>query len=204
LSETKIAVNARLFAAQQLTFTLSHMTRIGLFYGTQTGTAMSIADAITRAFNGNIAHVAELTSAVTPDDVAGFDALVIGTSTWGDGELPDTLQDWYVNFDQMDLSGKVVALFGLGDQVGYPTHFCSAMGTVYEKVVERGATVVGFTLREGYTFDESHALVDGYLCGLALDDVNQPQLTQDRIDNWVSFVWPYLSGETQIESENAA
>jgi flavodoxin I len=107
------------------------------------------------------------------------------------------LQDWFDNFDKIDLTGKPVALFSLGDQAGYPTHFCSAMGTLYEKVAERGAYVVGFTHRDGYDFTESHALVDGYLCGLALDEVNQPQMTEERITNWVSFVWPYLSGEAQ-------
>jgi flavodoxin I len=179
---------------------LKRVAHIGLFYGTQTGTTMSIADVFVRAFNGNIAYSAELAASVAPAELTTFDALVLGTSTWGDGELPDTLQDWFHNFDQVDLSGKLVALFGLGDQAGYPTHFCSAMGTLYEKVIERGATVVGFTQRDGYDFDESHALVDGYLCGLALDEVNQPQLSQERIDSWVAFVWPYLSRETLIES----
>jgi flavodoxin I len=173
------------------------MANIGLFYGTQTGTTMSVADMIARAFNGHVTRVAEIVSALQPEDLLQYDALILGASTWGDGELPDTLQDWFDNFDKIDLTGKPVALFGLGDQAGYPTHFCSAMGTLYEKVVARGAYVVGFTHREGYDFTESHALVDGYLCGLALDEVNQPQMTEERITNWVSFVWPYLSGEAQ-------
>ena len=61
-------------------------------------------------------------SKITTEKVESYDILLLGTSTWGDGELQD---DWYDAIKMIrtaDLNGKIVALFGCGGTINY-THF---------------------------------------------------------------------------------
>lgn len=151
----------------------------GIFYTTSTGNAGEIARAISEKLDG--CEVFELnTDTVT--EMANFDKVIIGVSTWGDGELNDDFEDIWDEFCNVDLSSKTIALFGLGDQEGYPDEFCSALGIVYEQV--KNANVIGSTSTDGYEFDSSKAVVDGKFVGLVIDEDNQDDLTEDRISNW--------------------
>jgi flavodoxin I len=59
-----------------------------------------------------------------------------------------------------------------------------ALGTIYEKVVELGANVIGQWSTEGYEYNDSTAVLDSKFVGLALDDDNEPELTSERIKKW--------------------
>ena len=110
--------------------------------------------------------------------------LILGTSTWGAGDLQD---DWLSAegiLENADLKGRKVALFGLGDQCGFSDTFVDGVGTLFRMVQEKGAEVIGFTGTDGYDFLSSTAQVDGRFVGLILDDNNQPDLTDERIDAW--------------------
>ena len=48
------------------------------------------------------------------------------------------------------------------------------------------ATVVGGVSTDGYTFDDSEAVQNGQFVGLALDDVNESDKTEARIDAWIA------------------
>ena len=85
----------------------------------------------------------------------------------------------------MDLKGKKFAVFGLGDQKGYPENFCDAIGILVEIIEDCGGKVVGFTPVEGYTFESSRAQRGNKFVGLPLDQENQARKTGERIDNWV-------------------
>lgn len=117
------------------------------------------------------------------DSLAPYDVLLLGTSTWGLGDLQDDWESFIKTLASADLSGKKVALFGCGDASSYPDTFCNAMGTIYG-VVKDKAAVVGFTEVDGYSFDDSEAVVDGRFVGLALDEDNESNLTDERIDRW--------------------
>ena len=91
-----------------------------------------------------------------------------------------------------DLSGKTVALFGCGDSESYPDTFAGGMGELYQAVVGAGAHVVGAVPVDGYTFDSSDAVVDGHFVGLALDEVNESDKTDARIDAWAAAITPSL------------
>ena len=90
-----------------------------------------------------------------------------------------------------------MALFGLGDQFGYPDTFCDAMRYLYDKVIERGGTITGYWPVDGYTFDASTAVFDGYFVGLAIDEVNQSDLTVERIEAWCNQLIGVLSLDSQ-------
>ena len=153
-------------------------------YGSSTGTCQSIAEQIASKLGVEALEVTNLTA----DVVAANENLLLGTSTWGAGELQD---DWYDGLDVLkgaDLSGKTVTLFGCGDAESYSDTFCGAMAEIYNVVKEGGANVIGEVSTDGYTFEDSEAVVDGKFVGLALDDVNEDDKTEGRIDAWLESI----------------
>ncbi len=153
-------------------------------YGSSTGTCEAIAGKIAEKLGVEAINVSDLTA----DVIAENDNLLIGTSTWGAGELQD---DWYDGVDTLkgaDLSGKVVAVFGCGDSASYSDTFCGAMKELYDAAKAGGATVVGELDIDGYTFDDSDAVVDNKFVGLALDDINEDDKTDGRIDAWLEQI----------------
>lgn len=153
-------------------------------YGSTTGTCEEIAQMIASKLDAQAIEVSEMTA----DIIAEHDALILGTSTWGDGELQD---DWYdgVNvLKEADLSGKVVALFGCGDGECYCDTFCDGIGLIYNDIKDSGATIVGAVDASGYSYSESVAVVDGSFVGLALDHVNEDDKSEERIDAWVNVI----------------
>ena len=94
------------------------------------------------------------------------------------------------DINQIDLSDKIIALYGMGDQVGYTEWFQDALGMLHEQVLAQGATVVGYWPKQGYDFTASKALTtDGSkFVGLALDEDSQYNLTDERLDTWCEQV----------------
>ena len=124
--------------------------------------------------------------------IADNENLILGTSTWGAGEVQD---DWYDGLriiKSANLNGKTVALFGCGDSESYPDTFVGGMAEIYHAVTDAGAQVIGAVATEGYTFDDSESVVDGKFVGLALDEVNEDSKTDERIDAWVTEILPGL------------
>ncbi|WP_337469719.1 flavodoxin FldA [Hallella sp.] len=157
------------------------MSKTIVVYGSTTGTCESIAQTIGDQLGAEVINVADLTA----DQLAEADNIVLGTSTWGAGELQD---DWYDGVNVVksaNLSGKRVALFGCGDSASYSDTFCGGMKELYDAAVAAGATVVGAVPTDGYTFDDSDAVVDGQFVGLALDEVNEDDKTSERISAWL-------------------
>jgi flavodoxin I len=91
-------------------------------------------------------------------------------------------------FDEIDLRGKKVALFGLGDQVGFSDTFADALFFVADRVRSAGAELVGAWPVAGYEFRSSWAVEDGRFIGLVLDEHNQPELTEVRLDGWLAAI----------------
>ena len=159
------------------------MKKIGIYYGSTTGTTETIAGQIAEKL-GVTPDDTHAVSDMSADSIAGYDVLLLGSSTWGAGDLQD---DWYDGVDVLrgsDLSGKTVALFGCGDCESYPDTFCGALGAIYDAAVSAGARVVGAVPASDYTYDDSDAVRDGQFVGLALDDVNESDKTADRIAAW--------------------
>ena len=93
----------------------------------------------------------------------------------------------------VDFTGKTVALFGTGDQVGYPDTFLDGMGMLYETFQYRGAKFIGFWPTQGYDFTSPLPLLDhDHFVGLAIDEDNQPELTDERIKEWCKMIKPEL------------
>lgn len=163
------------------------MKTIGLFYGSTNGATTVVAKRIVTAFAQQGVTVERFDIAdYVLETMLEFEHLILGVSTWNIGELQKDWDEVFAELDELDLTGKQVALFGLGDQVGYPDTFLDALFFVADKVRERGATIVGTWPTTGYTFNQSWAVEEGHFLGLAVDEDNQFRLTQSRVDAWVA------------------
>lgn len=165
------------------------MKKTVIIYGTSTGTCEDLAARIGAKLGvDNVINVTDLDDSV----IANNDNLILGTSTWGAGEVQDDWYDGLKVIKNADLSGKTVALFACGDSESYPDTFVGGMLEIYNAVKQAGANVIGAVATDGYTFDDSESIVDGKFVGLALDEVNEDSKTDERIDNWVAEIKPSL------------
>ena len=157
-------------------------------FGSSTGTCEAIAEKIAQKLGCEAIDVQNLTA----DVVNNNQNLILGTSTWGAGELQD---DWYDGLKVLqgaDLSGKTIALFGCGDCESYGDTFVGGIGELFNALKTSGATFVGAVDIDGYTFGDSEAVVDGKFVGLPLDDVNEDDKTDTRIEAWIAAISPNL------------
>jgi flavodoxin I len=156
-----------------------------IFFASSTGNSEEIASKIATLLND--IEVFDL-SGTNVDKINNYDKIILGGSTWGDGELNDDWEDIWGDFCKLDLKSKTIALFGLGDQESYSDEFCSALGIIYEQVNSMGAKIIGFTSCEGYYHDASKAQIDDKFVGLVIDEDNQDDLTDERIKTWVNKI----------------
>ena len=160
------------------------MSKIGIFFGSTTGVTEEIANKISNNLEG--AEVYNISG--NEDKLNDFDVLILGTSTWGFGDLQD---DWQGTLDELanlDLSGKKVAYFGTGDQSTFADTFIDGIGIINDEIEKTGALVIGQTDTDGYEFNESKAIVDDKFLGLAIDEVNQSDLTDERVEKWTEEI----------------
>ena len=160
--------------------------KIGIYYGSTTGNTQAIAEGIGRRFEGggNEVTVKSVGSA-EPAELSGYDLLVLGSSTWGVGELQDDWDAFLPKIASAELADKNVAFFGTGDQSSWADSFLDAVGILYEEVAKLGVKVVGSCPVDGYDFSSSRAVVDGQFVGMAFDEDNQSDQTESRINEWV-------------------
>lgn len=166
------------------------MQKIGLFYGSSTGNTEVVAEMIKDAFDKIAPDLVDVfdIGLVEVNRLLEYDRLIIGCPTWNIGQLQDDWDIAYTRLEEMDFSGKKVAVFGVGDQFGYSDNFCDAIGILGQKFEERGAELVGFTAAVDYEFSYSLGVEDGVFLGLALDEDNQHTLTPERVAQWVDLL----------------
>lgn len=162
------------------------MNKIGIFYGSTTGTTAHVAMEIAHKLNIEEMDVHDV-SKTEPSVVDDYDLLIMGTSTWGDGDMQEDWYDFLAGLEPLDLSSKCFAVFGCGDETMKET-FCSGVGKLYQKVLETGAKPGGEFNEFGYNFSHSGADIDGKVVGLVLDEVNHPELTSGKINEWTNEI----------------
>jgi flavodoxin I len=160
------------------------MERIGIIYGSTTGATAKVAESIRKVLGEDRSDLLEVSS-IGSEDLKKYDNLILGVSTWGLGDMQDEWEAKLSLLKETDLKEKTVALFGLGDQEGYPDTYLDAMGTLYDLLIAGGVTPVGEWPTDGYSFDKSTAVRDRGFVGLALDEDNQAEKTQERIVAWL-------------------
>ncbi|MGD1864890.1 MAG: flavodoxin FldA [Phormidesmis sp.] len=164
------------------------MAKVGLFYGSTTGKTADAAEQIQAALGGeSVVDLHDIADAEA-SSLAEYDYLIVASPTWNIGDLQDDWQAVFDDLDEVDFSGKTVAYFGTGDQIGYADNFMDAMGQLEEKIAGLGGQTVGYWPADGYDHTESLALREGKFCGLALDDDNEEEKSEERIQQWSELV----------------
>lgn len=175
------------------------MARIGIFFGTDTGRTRLLAKQIARKL-GDAADAPVNIGRTRIEDFLACEALILGSPTLGAGELPGlstglsqpSWEEFLPQLADADLSGKRIAIYGLGDQKKYPDEFVDAIGLIHDALFARGARVIGHWPVEGYEFTASRAVDGNHFLGLAIDQINQPLLTEARVDAWLAQIRPEL------------
>ena len=160
------------------------MSRVVILYGSTTGNTYDVSEKLQKEWGESGCDLVNVADA-DADLFARYDFFIFGVSTWGAGDLQDDWEEFFPSLDDLDLTGKTVAIMGLGDQENYPDHFCDCVGILHDKVIDRGGRVIGYTKAEGYTYTASRGEREGKLLGLLLDEDSQSALTDGRIRKWV-------------------
>lgn len=169
------------------------MSKTAIIYSFNTKKTGKIAERIREAFGEDQAEMVNAED-ITEEKFLSFDQIIMGVPTWFDGELPNYWDEFVPALEEMDLSGKKIALFGLGDQKGYPENFLDGVGIMARILEEQGATLIGFTSTEGYEFESSLACRDDRFTGLAIDYENQGSMNKERVAAWVEQLRNEFSG----------
>lgn len=167
------------------------MSKIALFYDTDTGNTRKVAKMIAKYFDEDIIDLKPIKK-VEPADFEQYSAFILGTPTLGEGELPENWDAFLPELNALDFSGKTIALFGLGDQEEYAHEFVDGLGILYEQFDALGATLIGAWPLDGYEYEISRAELDDQFVGLVLDQDNQSDLTAERLETWMAQVKPAL------------
>lgn len=164
------------------------MAKIGLFYGSDTGNTENIFIKLHETLGEENADLYDF-GKEDPDKVSEYEYIILGAPTWYDGELQSDWEEVLPAFEEdIDFTGKKVAIIGLGDQWGYAEWFVDAIGRIAKIVKEKGGELHGKWSIKGYEFDASVAQEGEYFLGLALDEDNQPELTEERLGKWLPEV----------------
>ncbi|HNX54691.1 MAG TPA: flavodoxin [Prolixibacteraceae bacterium] len=170
------------------------MSKIGLFFGPLKGSVNRVAEKVKAAFGEENVELISVNDA-SATDLEKYSLIIFGISTVGketwDSNYSNT--DWskfFPNISKVDFSGKTVAIFGLGDHITYSSYFVNAMGVLAKELEKKGAKIVGQVDPAGYEFDDSEAIIDGKFIGLPIDEDFEPELTDERVANWVKSIKP--------------
>ncbi len=176
-----------------------YMNKVGIFFGTDSGTTRLMAKKMAKLL-GDVAAKPVNVNRCKPNDLLQYDALILGTPTYGVNQLPGKStkvmegcwEEFLPQLQGADLSGKTIALYGLGDQEKYPDRFAHSLIHLHDWCVAGGATIVGQWGTDGYTFAHSPSVVNGQFVGLIIDQRSQSLLTDERLNAWINLIQPAL------------
>ena len=168
------------------------MKKLGLFYGPQGGATEKVAKKIAVAFGNDNVDIIPVKNAKYSDvekyENVIFGISTIGKETWSSDSSPNDWDIFLPELEKIDYSNKVIAMFGLGNQISYNLHFVDAMGVIAEKMLSKGAFIVGRTDTDDYEFRDSLAVIDDKFIGLPINEEFESDLTDQRISKWLEKI----------------
>ena len=110
---------------------------VAIIYGSSTMNTEYVSQRLAAAF-GSDQEILHNVKGIDPAIIEGSPNIIFVTSTWGAGDLQDDWEEFFPRLEEMNFSGKVVGLVGVGDQENYPDTFCDGISHLYEVVVRNG------------------------------------------------------------------
>ncbi|QGY47442.1 flavodoxin [Maribellus comscasis] len=170
------------------------MSKIAIFFGPLKGAVNRVADKVKDAIGEEKVEMVPVKDA-TVADLEKYDKIIFGISTVGK-------ETWHATYNNVDWAkflpeigktnyeGKKLAIFGLGDHVTYAATFVDHIGLLAKELMANGGTLAGKVPADDYEFDESEAVEDGKFLGLPVDEDFEPELTDERVKNWIEQIRP--------------
>lgn len=125
------------------------MSSVRIVYGSSTGNTASIAEKIGALLRkaGHEVVVEDAATVQATGLAAGYDALFLGCSAWGEDtlELQDDFIPLFEHMDDMGLKGVKLAAFASGDS-SYE-HYCGAVDAIEARGKELGAVLIAEGLK---------------------------------------------------------
>lgn len=158
---------------------------VGLFYGSSTCYTEMAAEKIRDILGPELVTLHNVKD-VPAQRMEEYPVLILGIPTWDFGEIQEDWEALWAQLSTLNLDGKIIALYGMGDQLGYGEWFLDALGYLHDILLPRGAKFIGYWPTAGYEFTSPKAVTpDGnHFVGLALDEVNQYDLSEERMQQW--------------------
>ncbi|WP_033159908.1 flavodoxin [Mycoplasmoides alvi] len=165
--------------------------KIAIVYGTNLGNTAEVANLIAKEMKISNKDVYDVND-VDTNTLNQYEAFILGTSTWGIGDMVDSWQEF--NFKKFNLNNKVVALFGLGDSQIYAFTFCNGLAKLHKAIQtnNKKVKIVGETSTKNYTYSESEAVKNNKFIGLVIDYDNFPDKVSEQIKDWVKNIKKYF------------
>lgn len=170
------------------------MSKIGLFFGPEKGSVHRVAEKVKNEIGAELVEMIFVNDA-SSEDMEKYDKIIFGISTVGketwDSEFSNS--DWAKFFPEVrkvDFSNKTIAIFGLGDHITYADYFVNAMGVLAKEILKESPSVkfIGQVDPSDYEFEDSEAIIDGKFIGLPVDEDFEPELTDERVTDWVKTI----------------
>lgn len=188
------------------------MSKIGIFFGTETGTTRLIAKKMHKIIGDERADKPLNVNRISMEDMLQYDNIILGTPSYGVGDIPGrsagcietNWEEFLATAQNPNFTGKKIALYGLGAQERYADRFASSLIRIYSLFKGFGAEIIGSWSTEGYTFEHSDSVIDGRFVGLVLDQRTQGMYTDERIAQWLQQILPELTGQSQLTSPSEA
>ncbi len=170
---------------------------VGIYFATTTGKTEDIAERLHGLLDG-AESPRDMSDVDDLNEFTNHEGIICGIPTWNtgaDSERSGTAWDALLEeIGSLNLSGKKVAIFGLGDSSTYTENYCDAMEELHRFFKQAGATMVGYVSTKEYTFDESKSAIGDVFCGLPLDEDSESDMTDARISQWSEQLKQEMSG----------
>tara|TARA_Y100001968_G_C19335432_1_gene706601 strand:+ start:609 stop:1130 length:522 start_codon:yes stop_codon:yes gene_type:complete len=162
--------------------------KIGLIYGSDTGYTEQVSNGI-KSYFGNFNITLHEIHIIDKKIILMYDFLIFGVPTWNIGELQSDWDYYFEEFKSINFNDKLIAIFGLGDQIGYEDNFVDGIGILAKEIIKNNGKIIGEWSTKGYKFKKSKALKDkNNFYGLAIDEDNQYDQTEERIKKWCNLI----------------
>ena len=116
------------------------MALVKIVYASMTGNTEGISEIIENQFiDAGLEVEREECTDVDPDFFEDADICIVATYTYGDGELPFEMEDFFEDLEDEDLEDKLLGVVGSGD-TEYGEYFCQSARDFVEQFKKTGAT----------------------------------------------------------------
>ena len=119
------------------------MSNVLIVFASQTGNTELLTDILESELK-QLGHTVTVKSfefdVIDMDALTDYDAVLVGTYTWDDGELPYEVEDFYIDLEGVDLTGQTFGVYGSADSF-YDTYGL-AIDLIGDRLKNLGATMV--------------------------------------------------------------